>query len=488
MSSLNAGNPYASQLGAFDPNNPALNALGGFDPSNPYTSQVGNFDATNQGLQGLQNFDPTNQDLNGLRGFDPTNSGLQGLQNFDPTNSGLQGLQNFDPTNAFMGGLQNFDPTNQGIAGFDSFTQSGTNPYASKLFDLSADQIQDQINSQFGISGQGSSSGNLNEQISKLGDYGTKFFGNLYDSDMNRALQATTGRSDAIQAQNQLGLQGLAQGAQTSQAQNALGLNALGQYATGMQNQNQLGLNALGQYATGMQNQNQLGLSALDSAATGTQNQNALGLNAAGQFSTGSQAQNALGLNALGTAQSGWGDSTQADLAARGMGIDAYGAQDAQRLSALQAAGGMDQNALNSAASFLPGMLSQIQNQPYSNLANYANIVSQLTGSSPQQAEQQKTSGFDKLIGLGGMVGGLAGSGGIKSLFSDPRLKQDIERVGKEGDFNIYHFNYIGNPQRYEGVMADEVKAIRPDAVTTNDDGMMMVDYGKIGLAMREID
>ena len=91
------------------------------------------------------------------------------------------------------------------------------------------------------------------------------------------------------------------------------------------------------------------------------------------------------------------------------MGIDAYGAQDAQRLSALQSAGGMDQNALNSAASFLPGMLSQIQNQPYSNLANYANIVSQLTGSSPQQAEQQKTSGFDKLIGLGTMAGGLSG-------------------------------------------------------------------------------
>jgi len=387
MSSLNAGNPYASQLGTFDPNNPALNALGGFDPSNPYTSQVGNFDPTNAGLQGLQNFDPTNQDLSGLR-------------NFDPTNSGLQGLQNFDPTNAFMGGLQNFDPTNQGIAGFDSFTQSGTNPYASKLFDLSADQIQDQINSQFGNAGQGSSSGNLNEQISKLGDYGTKFFGNLYDNDMNRALQATTGRSDAIQAQNQLGLQGLAQGAQTSQAQNALGLNALGQYATGMQDQNQLGL------------------SALDSAATGAQNQNQLGLSALSDFSQGSQAQNALGLNALGTAQSGWGDSTQADLAARGMGIDAYGQQDAQRLSALQAAGGMQQNALNSNASFLPGMLSQIQQQPYSNLDAYSQIVSRLTGSSPQSGpEPAKASAWDKAIGVGSMLGGLGGATGIKGLF-----------------------------------------------------------------------
>jgi hypothetical protein len=378
MASLNAGNPYASQLGGFTPNNPALNSLSGFDPSNPYTSQVGNFDPTNQGLQGLQNFDPTNQDLSGLRGFDPTNSGLQGLQNFDPTNSGLQGIQNFDPTN-------------QGIAGFNSFTQGGTNPYAQQLFDISADQIQDQINSQFGSSGQGSSSGNLNEQISQLGDYGAQFFGGIYDNDMNRALQATQGRSDAYQAQN------------------ALGLDALGQYATGMQNQNQLGLNALGQYATGMQNQNQLGLSALDSAATGTQNQNALGLGALGQFSTGSQEQNALGLNALGTAQSGWGDSTNADLAARGLGVDAYANQDAQRLSALQAAGGMQQNATNSAASFLPGILSQIQNQPYNNLDQYSQIVSRLTGSSPQKAEQEKTSGFEKLIGLGTMAGGLSG-------------------------------------------------------------------------------
>ena len=325
MSSLNAGNPYASQLGAFDPNNPALNALGGFDPSNPYTSQVGN--------------------------FDPTNAGLQGLQNFDPTNSGLQSLQNFDPTN-------------QGIGGFDAFTQGGINPYAQKMFDLSADQIQDQINSQFGNAGQGSSSGNLNEQISQLGDYGTKFFGNLYENDQNRALQATQGRSDAYQ------------------------------------NQNQLGLNALGQYATGLQNQNQLGLSALS------------------DFSQGSQAQNALGLDALGTAQSGWGDSTQADLAARGMGIDAYGAQDAQRLSALQAAGGMQQNALNSNASFLPGMLSQIQQQPYSNLDAYSQIVSRLTGSSPQSGpEPAKASAWDKAIGVGSMLGGLGRATGIKGLF-----------------------------------------------------------------------
>ena len=76
-----------------------------------------------------------------------------------------------------------------------------------------------------------------------------------------------------------------------------------------------------------------------------------------------------------------------------------------------------------------------------------------------------------------------------KGLFSDPRLKEDIELVGKDFNtgLNIYHFNYIGGLQRYEGVMADEVALIYPEAVTVNEDNLMMVYYDKLGISMRKV-
>ena len=46
----------------------------------------------------------------------------------------------------------------------------------------------------------------------------------------------------------------------------------------------------------------------------------------------------------------------------------------------------------------------------------------------------------------------------VKKLFSDIRLKTNIEFLGKSpSNINIYSFNYIGNPIKYAGVMAHEV-------------------------------
>lgn len=58
--------------------------------------------------------------------------------------------------------------------------------------------------------------------------------------------------------------------------------------------------------------------------------------------------------------------------------------------------------------------LGTVQNQPWNALQNYANIVAPLTGSSPQQPERYKTSGWDKLMGIGSMalgakIGGVIG-------------------------------------------------------------------------------
>jgi hypothetical protein len=75
----------------------------------------------------------------------------------------------------------------------------------------------------------------------------------------------------------------------------------------------------------------------------------------------------------------------------------------------------------------------------------------------------------------------------IASLFSDPKLKTNIVKTGKQNGFNIYTWdwnelaNKLGLSGKAEGVMANEVKAVMPQAVR-NDQGYMKVNYSMIGV------
>lgn len=77
---------------------------------------------------------------------------------------------------------------------------------------------------------------------------------------------------------------------------------------------------------------------------------------------------------------------------------------------------------------------------------------------------------------------GLAGAGIMG--FSDIRAKENIELVGNLNGFNIYEFDYkpefkdLAGYGRFIGVMAQEIEAVRPDAVFTRPDGYKMVNYG----------
>jgi hypothetical protein len=48
-----------------------------------------------------------------------------------------------------------------------------------------------------------------------------------------------------------------------------------------------------------------------------------------------------------------------------------------------------------------------------------------------------------------------------------------------------YRFSYIGSDKAYVGVIAQEVQALRPDAVTRGRDGYLRVYYGKLGIKFR---
>lgn len=71
--------------------------------------------------------------------------------------------------------------------------------------------------------------------------------------------------------------------------------------------------------------------------------------------------------------------------------------------------------------------------------------------------------------------------GGIASIFSDRRLKTDIEKIGEEADgLGIYAFRYIGQLVRVVGVMAEEVARLRPWALGRTIAGYATVNYGRL--------
>jgi len=71
---------------------------------------------------------------------------------------------------------------------------------------------------------------------------------------------------------------------------------------------------------------------------------------------------------------------------------------------------------------------------------------------------------------------------------SDLRLKEDVRRIGTTvHDLPLYAFRYRGQDGAYEGVMAQDVLPVRPDAVTVGPDGYFRVSYEKLGLELRPI-
>ena len=77
-------------------------------------------------------------------------------------------------------------------------------------------------------------------------------------------------------------------------------------------------------------------------------------------------------------------------------------------------------------------------------------------------------------------------------MSSDRRLKENIARVGTHPlGMGLYLFDYKAEYQgrwgegRQFGVMADEVEAVMPAAVSLHPDGYKLVDYGMLGVAIQ---
>lgn len=92
---------------------------------------------------------------------------------------------------------------------------------------------------------------------------------------------------------------------------------------------------------------------------------------------------------------------------------------------------------------------------------------------------------------LGDIGGALGGAAAAYTAFggSDIKIKENIKhvRVDEATGLNIYEFSYKGDPRRFEGVIAQEVEKVYPDAVSDTDLGFKAVNYEMLGLQMKEL-
>lgn len=114
-------------------------------------------------------------------------------------------------------------------------------------------------------------------------------------------------------------------------------------------------------------------------------------------------------------------------------------------------------------------------------------LQSQQLGFQGAQASKNRSAArTNALIGAAGGVG----SAGFQA-FSDVTLKENIEKVGESGSgIPIYHFDYINKDHgdgRFEGVMAQDLQELKPEAVIVVDNGYLMVDYNKIDVTFRRV-
>ena len=100
----------------------------------------------------------------------------------------------------------------------------------------------------------------------------------------------------------------------------------------------------------------------------------------------------------------------------------------------------------------------------------------------PAQHQPVYMQGAQGDPGIGGSLLGAAATVG-SAFISDIRFKENIEKVGTSSSgTNVYRWNYIGSPQRYQGVIAQEVPWACVDK-----DGIKYVDYSKVDVDFQEV-
>lgn len=118
--------------------------------------------------------------------------------------------------------------------------------------------------------------------------------------------------------------------------------------------------------------------------------------------------------------------------------------------------------------------------QPTSNFTPVNVAPTDYTGAVALSQQQQNANYQAAQAQQAGLMGGLFQLGGAAIMASDIRVKRDVVRLAKRRDgLGIYAFRYIGCDKLQVGFIAQEVAAIRPDAVL-NDNGFLSIDLARL--------
>jgi len=120
-------------------------------------------------------------------------------------------------------------------------------------------------------------------------------------------------------------------------------------------------------------------------------------------------------------------------------------------------------------------------------LSGLSNIASGLSAAGSFFRGGEPAGGGGSTGGTGSDIASWANMAAMAAnFFSDQRLKENIRAVGEKNGHRIYEFNYIGEPQRYRGVMAQDVLETHPEAVGEAG-GYLTVNYDLIGMKMEAV-
>ena len=110
-----------------------------------------------------------------------------------------------------------------------------------------------------------------------------------------------------------------------------------------------------------------------------------------------------------------------------------------------------------------------------------------LAGAPIRSYGQERTGMVGQVFGQPSMVGQMAGlATGIGTIMaaSDIRLKENVKQIGQSpSGINIYSFNFKGNEDQYQGVLAHEV----PYASMVDDSGYWRVDYSQLDVEFKRM-
>jgi hypothetical protein len=131
----------------------------------------------------------------------------------------------------------------------------------------------------------------------------------------------------------------------------------------------------------------------------------------------------------------------------------------------------------NPVSDYVPGIGTNNFSSAYDNATEYQLQQNQ---QALDKYEIENNIVNNKWNALGNMGGGFLAGGGsvLGAIFSDERIKENIEQVGMlDNGLPVYKFNFAGEPETRIGLIAQEVARVIPEAVFEDENGLLAVDY-----------